>query len=152
MAACFVFSVSNMAFQLKHFRIEELVCPETFSSFGDNSWWFLDEKALQTLEALREAFGALTVNDWAFGGNYKYSGFRHPSCKIGAALSQHKFGRAFDVKSQNFTAEQMQAFILANPERFPFISAMENAAHTKTWLHFDCRIRTEKSILIFDLK
>jgi hypothetical protein len=152
MAACFVYGVSKMARYLPHFIIEELVDKQTFEQFGENSWWFLDEKALATLVAMREAFGPLTVNNWHLGGSYQYSGFRHPLCSIGAQLSQHKFGRAFDVKSKNFTPEQMQSFILANPKRFPYITTMENAKHTKTWLHFDTRLRNELPVVIFDLK
>ena len=141
-----------MARDLPYFTLEELIDQKTFEQFGDNAWWFLDEKALETLVALRETFGALTVNNWHLGNNYQQSGFRHPQSKVGATLSQHKFGRAFDVKSKNYTPVQMQAFILANPERFPYITTMENAKHTKTWLHFDTRLRSERSVVIFDLK
>jgi hypothetical protein len=152
MAACFVYGVSKMARYLPHFIIEELVDKQTFEQFGENAWWFLDEKALATLVAMREAFGPLTVNNWHLGGNYQYSGFRHPQCTIGAQLSQHRFGRGFDPKSKHFTPEQMQSFILANPKRFPYITTMENAKHTKTWLHFDTRLRNELAVVIFDLK
>lgn len=140
-----------MAVQVDYFKIEELVDPQTFEQFGDNAWWFLDPNAVETLVAMREAFGPITVNDWLWGGHYTQSGFRHPHSTTGAILSQHKFGRGFDVKSKHFTAEQMQSFILANRERFPHITTMENAKHTKTWLHFDTRMRLESHIVIFDL-
>lgn len=141
-----------MGIPAENFKIEELVDKQTFEQFGDKAWWFIDQKALHTLEAMHQAFGTLTINDWFWGGGYNNSGFRHPKCTVGAQLSQHRFGRGFDVKSKNFTAEQMQTFILANPERFPYITTMENAKHTKTWLHFDVRLRSENYIVIFDLK
>ncbi|MBL4831615.1 MAG: hypothetical protein JKY55_17240 [Aliivibrio sp.] len=137
--------------QPKYFTLEELIDQTTFNQFGNKAWWFLDEKALITLDQLREAFGALTVNNWAIGGAYQHSGFRHPLSAIGAKLSQHKFGRAFDVKSKHYTPEQMQAFIIANPERFPYITTIENASQTKTWLHFDVRLRFEPNIVVFNL-
>jgi len=140
-----------MTNHVEYFQLEELVDPQTFEKFGDDAWWFLDPNAVAMLVALREAFGALTINDWLWGGHFTESGFRHPQSTTGATLSQHKFGRGFDVKSKHFTPVQMQAFILANRERFPLITTMENAKHTETWLHFDTRMRIETSIVIFDL-
>lgn len=148
-----------MAKTIPFFRIEELVDPETFNQYGQRCWWFLSEKALASLVALREQFGPLTVNDWVFGGGFKYSGFRHPDCPVGAKLSQHKFGRAFDVKSKNYTAVEMQEYILMHPHQFPHITTMENAEQTLGWLHFDTRPVTtdgnqngQHEITIFNLK
>lgn len=134
---------------IQDFKIEELVDKATFEKFGDNAWLFLDKTALITLQQLRNTFGPLTVNDWHWGGNFEYSGFRHPQCSIGAKLSQHKFGRAFDVKSTDFSAQEMQDYILAYPEKFPYITRMENAEHTKKWLHFDVALTNENNIVIF---
>ena len=118
------------------FGIEELVSREVFSDRGEKAWALLDERALETLDALRKEFGPITVNDWKWGGSYEYSGFREPDCGIGAAYSQHRFGRAFDCKFKNVSVDRVRARILSTPEKFPHISALEMNV---SWLHFDVR-------------
>ncbi|GLX86353.1 hypothetical protein tloyanaT_26060 [Thalassotalea loyana] len=136
----------------QYFQIYELVDPVTYAQFNEKAWWFICPCALLSLIALREQFGPITINDWYWGGNYKYSGYRPPNCTVGAKYSQHKFGRGFDAKSKAHTAIAMQDYILANPKQFPFITAMENAEHTKTWLHFDTRLSELLTIIVFDLR
>ena len=123
-------------FKCKHFGIKELVSKKVFSDRGNKAWALLDDRALRTLDALRERFGSITVNDWQWGGTNQYRGLREPDCQIGAAYSQHRFGRAFDCVFRDTTAQAVREFILDNPGEFPYLSAIEMGT---SWLHFDVR-------------
>lgn len=115
----------------------ELVPESYYRKFEKTPEKFLnlfDDRALKTLQALREEFGPATVNNWAVGGSNQYRGWRPFNCTVGAIHSQHKFGRAFDVNFKHTTAEQARKLILANPHRFPHLTRIERDV---SWLHFD---------------
>ena len=124
---------------IPYFKIEELVPEDLFNYFEHSQhilWGLLDYKALQTLVSLREKFGKITVNDWCFGGNLQYRGFRPGNCNIGADFSQHKLGNAFDCSFEDYTAEEVREYVLNHPEEFPHITSIEMGV---SWFHFDCR-------------
>lgn len=137
----------------EHFKLQELVSPEIYnkSSIGDRALDFLNVNAIAALEDLRVDFGPITVNTWHTGGNYKNSGVRAPDCSIGAMYSAHKFGTAFDLKFKDHKPEYVYFHILNNQDKYPYISRMENAEITKTWLHCEFSTNPRKGdILIFN--
>jgi hypothetical protein len=127
-------------FTCDHFGIKELVSRAVYADRGEKAWSLLDERALKTLDQLREKFGPVTVNDWSWGGANEYRGYREPSCGIGAQYSQHRFGRGFDCSFRNVSADQVRDYILSNPEEFLFITSIEMNV---SWLHFDVRNNTD---------
>lgn len=126
-------------YRCKHFSIYELVYPEVYHSRGDRCWELLDERALRMLDALRNRFGEIIVNDYQFGGNYKESGLRSFTTSTGAALSQHRFGRAFDCKPKETPLHDMYSYVSTHPSDFPLITTLENIDATASWMHFDVR-------------
>jgi hypothetical protein len=134
----------------KHFLIQELVPPEVYDLRKDAAWELLDFAALLTLDTLRDAFGALIVNNWHAGGAFKESGYRSLTTPTGARFSQHKFGRAFDCKFENVTPEEAALHILSNPSKFVHLTTLEDPAKTKTWLHFDVRNNDKSGIWIVE--
>lgn len=121
-----------------NFVIQELVPPDVYQARGERAWELLDVYALITLQRIREVFGPITVNNWHAGGAYKESGLRSFTTSTGAKFSQHRFGRAFDCKGEK-TPREMADYILAHPERFPYLTTIENPDATPTWMHFDTR-------------
>ena len=100
----------------KHFK------PEEIASKGDGSI-LVDEQALDRLEKLRVAIGRPLVI---------LSAYRDPlhNARVGGApLSQHKFGRAFDIK---LTMDQDMLVRLAKEVGFNGIGKY------KTFVHVDC--------------
>jgi len=134
----------------KNFDIKELVPREVYQRFGDSSVWFLDQKAIQVLQQLRDTFGTCVVNNWSSGGKFNYSGFREPDCSVGASFSQHKFGRAFDCKFTKATADEVRESILKNQKKFmeQGLTTIEDGQFSPTWLHFDTRITRMNEIFI----
>lgn len=120
----------------KFFRVEELVPRHVFQARGAAAIELIDERVLITLDALREKFGPITVNNWVWGGNRQWSGLRTEQSPFGTAFSQHRFGRAVDCIFRNVTAEEVRQYILANPDEFPLITFVELDV---SWLHFDVR-------------
>ncbi len=120
----------------RHFNIKELVSQAVYADRGEKAWQLLDERALKTIDKLRDVFGSVTINDWQWGGENEYRGLRESSCTIGAKYSQHRFGRAFDCHFRNVSADSVREYILQHPLEFPFICSLEMNV---TWLHFDVR-------------
>jgi hypothetical protein len=133
-----------------NFHIKELVCQQMYQVFNGNRAFMLqlfNPNALITLQALRNRFGVTTVNNWHVGGGNQYRGFRPFHCAIGARLSQHKLGNAFDSSFADYTAEEVRQYILANPHEFPHITAIEGQV---SWLHFDVRPSNWDGIKVFN--
>jgi len=137
----------------EHFEIRELVWPEFFEvnkDYGERLFLALDARALACLDALRRRFGPLTVNDWAWGGLFRLSGLRPMGSGTGARLSQHIFGRAFDCKFRDVTADEVREDLLAwqaagrpprsaadtRAEAYSLICRIERVPDM-SWFHFD---------------
>lgn len=117
-------------YKSRHFKIEELVPPETIEYYEarggkHRAWELFDDEAILCLDLLRDDLGSCTINNWLWGGNLRYSGFRPASCDVGSDYSMHRVARGFDVKFKHKTVEEVRAHIKANPERFRWIKRME---------------------------
>ena len=132
----------------KHFALVELVGPEIFKERGDRCWELLQVPALLTLDAMRKRFGPIIVNDWFHGGNYSESGLRRFDSKTGAEYTMHKTGGADDCKFKLVSPIEAFNYILAHPSEFPYLTTMEDAKQTVTWLHFDVRNHSREGIWV----
>lgn len=127
----------------KHFDIRELVPRHVYTERGDKAWELLDYRAILTLDALRERFGPMIVNNWHMTNRpswtakeRQWAGLRTPSSPWGTQYSQHRHGRAFDVLFRDHSSEDVRAYVLANPDEFPYIGSLELGV---SWFHFDVR-------------
>lgn len=135
-----------MFYKCTHFKIQELVPPETFAMFGEKSWWFIQPQAALMLDKLRDFYNKpITINNWLFGGDRKYSGFRPITCTIGGTYSQHRLGSAFDCIILGIPAEQARQDILNNKTYFKDITCLESDV---SWLHFDCRNTLQRIMIV----
>lgn len=118
------------------FRIQELVPKALFTDVPEDYLWGLfDNRLLVLLDLFRERYGPAVVNNWANGGKFDQSGFRTE--KIGAKLSQHRYGRAADMKFSHVSPEEIRLDIKHNlfvPEQLTCVEE-----DTETWLHIDVR-------------
>lgn len=134
----------------KYFTIDELVYPSLFESQGERSWLWLRRDAIASLDAIREKFGPCTVNNYKWGGPRVASGLRPLVGGVGAAMSLHRFGAAFDVVPHKATPVEVYEYILTHQHEFPHITRLENAHLTKTWLHFDVANTGANTIVTFN--
>jgi hypothetical protein len=135
-----------MSYRPKHFALNELVPPDVIASRGEQAWQLMDERILRGADWLREKFGPCVINGKFGGKGFTESGLRNPLTTTGARWSQHKFGRAVDLKFLKVNVKEVYDYILANqPEaRANGITTVENIIDTKgQWLHIDCRLLPE---------
>ncbi len=128
----------------KYFTIQELVPQEIFHQFGGRSSQFLDHRAKDLLDAIRELVGQpITINDWNTGGLFSQSGYRVPDTLVGGKLSQHKFGRGFDLKIElNDKIKSYEDFRNLIRENFTELNKLGLTTielNTPSWLHIDMR-------------
>lgn len=97
-----------MSYTCKHFNISELVYPKLYLTTGNTEklWVCFDVRLLVAIDAIKEFLTRVSgvncpvvINNWKTGGTFRDSGLRDMDNKaVGAGLSQHKFGRAADLK------------------------------------------------------
>ena len=124
----------------ENFSCVEFVPPEIDAGPYPNTW-FIDPDLVVLCQLFRDTFGSVTINNWYWGGQYKYSGFRPPTTSVGGKLSQHRFGRAGDLKFKDKTVQEVYREILAS-EYYWYtkgLRVLENVEKTPTWLHIDIR-------------
>ena len=133
----------------KDFYLSEFIDPETYKQYGKNSVWFIDYKVINIAQLLRDRLNkVLYINTWFIKGvknPYQFSGFRPPSCSIGASKSQHKFGRAIDIRMSasepGYGSEEIYDEIIAHSEYYQDLglTTIEDLSFTPTWVHLDVR-------------
>lgn len=136
-------------YKCKYFSIRELVNPEILKEVSENTLWILfDESLLRGADAIREIYGAITINS----GSWVDCGLRKIDSKNSAKWSAHKFARALDLhivaldkKYANNKAEKVKAYnkvrkdLMANP-KFDCLNFEQNSKANPdgiTWLHID---------------
>lgn len=133
-----------------HFDIREFVPKVIYNKYGTKSIWFIDPRLIEGMELIRTFFNAqVTINNWHIGGNLQNRGFRMPDSKVGASLSQHKFGRAADFNVKGLASDEVYDQLLDNWKDFaPIFTTMENKDFTRGWTHIDLRHTNQDDVLI----
>ena len=133
----------------EHFGIKELVPKDFYDKYksrGDNFLFqvVFDERLLRLIDIVRKEFGSMTICDWSLGGASNYRGFRPPDSTVGAALSQHRFGRAVDMIPKDISPGHMRKKIIEdqNSDKWKVVGGLEMDI---TWFHIDVRARTDDS-------
>ena len=125
-------------YKCKYFSLKELLpkrfYEENYPHYGDKLWLIFDRRGLETIDSLRETYGKMFVNNWPWGGPLQYCGYRPPDCDVGSWLSQHRFGRAFDLHPLEASVEEIRNDILSG--KWPLIRGLELYV---SWLHIDFR-------------
>ena len=140
-----------MFYRPKHFTIKELVDKKTYEMFGERSLMFFQPNALKMIDGVREFLDVpLIINDWEFGGQYQFSGYRAKWVEIGGTYSQHRLGCAFDLKPKGMTITEAYNKIIADKdnELVNLITTIENISFTPTWLHIDCRNIEDRIMIV----
>ncbi len=125
----------------KNFWLHEFIPPDLYEMSLNNSTLFIDDRLIRLVQFIRDRFSKpIRINDWMDGGGFVNSGFRPPLCDIGAHFSQHKFGRAADLKIDGVSPEEVRRDIKANYQLYKEKTALTTIeAKTPTWLHVDLR-------------
>lgn len=125
--------------------IEEVVPPETYQKYGQNSIWFIDRRIINVFEIIRKDLGPLIVNTWSLpepkilGEILTYCGYRPPGCTTGAPESDHKARMALDLHSLKWKAEEMREYVRKNFVKLNEAGLTTIELGTATWLHISSR-------------
>lgn len=126
-----------------NFSLSEFVSKEIYAKWGDASLWFIDPRIIQVAQFIRSRHGKpVTINGTLNGHTYNFSGFDPPGgYRKASSLSQHRFGRAVDLKFSGMTVQEAYKDIMENQDIYLKIglTTVENIAHTASWLHCDIR-------------
>lgn len=137
-----------------NFWLWEFIHPDLYSQYPASiCLGLLDFRVIKTAQFIRSRYDKrVTINTWKNNGKYLSSGFRPWDDGIGAKLSQHKFGRAADLKIEDMEAEEIREDIRSNFVEFRKngLTTIENK--TPTWIHFDCRITKRDTLFELDYK
>ena len=124
----------------KYFTTQELVDEEVYSLLGDNAIKLIDDRLIETIDAVREILGVpLICNNWHWGGSRDQCGYRSFKCGIGAQNSFHKYGMAVDLISVKMSAKEMREKLKQNKDLLPYPIRIEkwNGCEEISWLHID---------------
>lgn len=142
----------------EHLTAKELVWKELFEKYNkmnktDRILYVFNPLVLKTGDMLRKKYGAITINNWFYGGSLQYRGLRPFGHGEGAALSAHMFGAALDCNFKDATAEEIRedmrkagcfkpgfrSNIPQGFECFKYIHRVECTEGGKpiSWFHFD---------------
>ena len=137
-----------MLYKCRYFKLQELVPPDVFQKYGDFAWRFFDEAILRDLDTIREHHGAITINNWSFGGNLRNCGYRSNLYeKSNLYCSAHLMGKAFDLHSINNKKLYADINQLFNSGKLKAIKRIESPTSTKYgWVHIDA-LRTNTTQL-----
>lgn len=97
-------------YKCKYFKIHELVDQKTYENTPEWKLWLLfDDRLLKTIDFIREALGQpITINNWKWGGDRQWSGYRPPNTPYYSQFSQHSLGRAVDMVFSNISAQEVR--------------------------------------------
>jgi len=122
----------------KYFEIHELVPEHIFQKKGLSAWSLIDDRLIETIDALKEIFskGTMTINNYYWSGDREWSGLRTPTSRWYSETSMHTHGKAIDAIFSNYKAEEVREYIKNHPDKFPHIKGIEENI---SWLHIDTR-------------
>jgi hypothetical protein len=125
----------------KNFSVEEFIPKDTFKTLGARSIVLLDDRIIHVAQALREVYGSANINEWLWGANANFRGWRpfwleKDGDTEFAEYSQHKFGRAIDLNffsvSNNIVREEIR-----ENQKFWYNIGIRRVENDTTHLHVD---------------
>lgn len=118
---------------------------EYYKSKGWDVWRLFDPRLLYSVDKMRFKLDVpFTINNWAFGGNREWSGFRTPRSKYYSQYSMHN-GRAVDIVLLHGgpSYDEIRKMMIDDPfdDAWKYITALEMTSGGVTigWLHMDVR-------------
>lgn len=136
----------------KHFAPQELLDPQTFKTWGALGLRYMDQGLLRALDFIWEHYPAkdgkrkIVINDYAFGGNKRWSGLRLPGSEYFRQYSAHAWGRAVDMRPHGISMPEFAAWVghqhsmavrLGDSHPILAIRRMEDLQDAPTHAHID---------------
>jgi len=136
----------------EHFLPHELVDQDTYALFKDQPdtiYRLFPDGLLMAADDLRELFGSTTINNWYYGGERQWSGFRHERSRYFSKTSEHSSCNALDMVFSNAEVPAVFGYIMANEAKFYDLgirriesleaTAKHQGVSAGNWLHLDVK-------------
>ena len=134
----------------KNFYLEEFVPPEIMDQYGENAIQFIHPDIVVICQSLRDRFGKITINDWCFGGDIKYRGFRPWDVHFnGVVQSPHKMGLAADLIFSSVSADVVRMEIMED-WFYWYCLELRRVELGTSWLHIDLLDRRTRKVEFFE--
>lgn len=131
----------------KNFYLHEFIDPDILKWYGDIALGFIDNRIVDIAQFFRDRYGKpIVINGEFCGVTFTESGLRKFNTKTGALMSQHKAGRAIDIKFDGMVADEVRVDIINNYEKFRAKGVTVVEKNTDTWIHVDCRFTKDNLI------
>ncbi len=127
----------------ENFELQEFVSPQIYKKFRHKSIIFLDSRLPGAVQALRDKVNMpLIINGKYKKKKYIHSGFRSKLTNSFSWYSQHRFGRAVDIKVKDTNAVYLYRWIMTHQKevREMGFTTIEKFKYTPTWVHLDMRM------------
>lgn len=126
----------------EHFTLKEFVSPAIYRRWGRKSIIFIDSRLPDATEGVRKLVGKPAIINGGYGKHaFKHSGFRSFLVKHFSWYSQHRFGRAIDIKFKYIMTKDAYKIIMDNQKlvRELGFTTIEDIRDTPSWIHLDMR-------------
>lgn len=133
----------------RHFKIHELVPEELYRMVHEEVLWrMVPDELIRSIDQLKDRFskGTMTINNYEWSGNRRWSGLRLAGKPYYSPTSQHTKMNAIDAVFSDYSAEEVRKYILSNSLKFPHIGGVELEID---WVHLDIRPRRDGQIITF---
>lgn len=139
----------------KNFILQEFMPKDIYSKYKNRCIWFIDPSIITIAQMIRSRFAKpMIINNWHTRkeGGFQFRGFRDPLCTIGAALSQHRFGRGLDFNVIGISSEEIYKDIIDNEFDYMAygVTTVESIEHTPNWIHVDIRQQNKDQIVVVE--
>ena len=124
--------------------VKEIVCPHTYSKYGDNAIRFIDKDLIAVLDVVRNKIlkCPIIINN---GSTLTQRGLRCNICQLVADktkngklyLSGHNLGKACDFHCPRYSIAQIHKLIKENANLLPCNIRLESIEDAPTWCHID---------------
>ena len=132
----------------KNFVLEEFIPKEFYNYWKESAIWFIDPKIVTIAQWFHDYLNkGIIINNWHVGGMFNESGLRDFKTSTGAEFSQHKYGRAIDIKCTGMTGDDLRDIVKKNVKDLMAIGLTTIELKTSTWLHCDCRYTNSSQLL-----
>lgn len=148
----------------ENFFLDEFIDPVTYFTQPDNGRSMIDSRLITLAQLLRNKYGkSIGINNWwkpfleylkanpdktiidfsnfyIRRGQFQWSGYRSPRCRIGTPASAHKKGKGIDPKGDE---KEFLQIIEDNALEFyrAGLRRIEDISITNGWLHMDTEER-----------
>lgn len=124
----------------KDFIYEEFYSEKFFNEFKDRPYIIynaISPKLICLVQFIRKDINKpVTVNNWRFGGDYHYSGYREAGCAVGSIYSRHRLGLCADLKVRGVDAPELQQYLKDHYyDKFKEQGLTGIEEETPTWTH-----------------